>query len=156
MLVTFDEVFGAVKHNNQFIVATNSSLLIIDDRGSIIDEITTLDGLTEAPLGISLSKDGSAILRGASKYWASKNDLFNWREYTGEHPVWVTSSITLPALRQVIETNDMGRQISLERFLLDAHSGRFFGKYGVYVIDIAALLLLILSITGIWLWATRR
>jgi len=50
----------------------------------------------------------------------------------------------------------MGRQISLERFLLDAHSGRFFGKYGVYVIDIAALLLLILSITGIWLWATRR
>ena len=40
--------------------------------------------------------------------------------------------------------------------MLDAHSGRFFGKYGAYVIDAAAILLLTLAITGIWLWATRR
>ena len=50
----------------------------------------------------------------------------------------------------------MSKQINLERFLLDAHSGRVFGKYGIYVIDVAAILLLILSITGIWLWVVRR
>ena len=89
-------------------------------------------------------------------YWKGDTDLTGWSEFKGVHPKWVAPSITLPALRHVIEAHDMSRQTSLERFLLDMHSGRFFGKYGVYVIDAASVLLLILSITGIWLWVTRR
>jgi len=151
-----DDLFGAIHQDNLFIIATTNSLIVMADDGSIIDEITTLDGLAEAPLGISQSQDGAPILRGVSKYWVSTNELYEWLEYDGEHPKWVVPSITLPALRQVIEAHDMSQQISLERFLLDAHSGRVFGKYGIYVIDIAAILLMILSITGIWLWAVRR
>ncbi len=151
-----DGIFGAVQRGDEIIVATTHSLIVITGDGFINDEITTLDGLSEAPLGISLTKDGSPVVRGTSKYWVSKKNLSNWHEYEGEHPVWVIPSITLPALRQVIETHDMSQQISMERFLLDAHSGRIFGKYGVFIIDAAAVLLLILSLTGIWLWSVRR
>ncbi len=151
-----DGLFGAIQRGDQFIIATTNSLTVITHDGFIVDEITTLDGLAEAPLGISLSTDGSPIIRGISKYWVSKKDLFSWHEYQGDHPVWVTPDITLPALRQVIEAHDMSQQISMERFLLDAHSGRILGKYGVFIIDAAAILLLLLSLTGIWLWAVRR
>lgn len=153
-------IHGAVKHTdlptNEIIIATSSSLIIITSKGDIIDEITTQDGLQEAPIGIALSKNNTTVVRGINTYWESVDDLSVWQKLQGPHPHWVAPAITLPALKQVIESHDMSKQINLERFLLDAHSGRFFGKYGIYVIDIAAILLLILSITGIWLWAVRR
>ena len=151
-----EKLFGAITQNNQIIIAVTDSLIITDFEGILVDQITNLDGLIETPLGIALSKDGTTIVRGGTKYWESTDDSVNWHEYHGPHPQWVAPSITLPTLRQVIEEHDMSRQISLERFLLDAHSGRFFGKYGVYVIDAAAILLLILAITGIWLWSVRK
>lgn len=151
-----ENIYGAILSNNQILIAANSSLIVIDHSGNIVDEITTLDGLKESPLGISNSNNNLAIIRGNTQYWENKTDLYHWQEYSGPHPTWVSPSITLPALRSVIETHDMGKQISLERFLLDAHSGRVFGKYGIYIIDAAAILLLILSLTGIWLWAVRR
>ena len=151
-----EKLFGAVTNNDQIIIAVSDSLIVTDFHGNLIDQVTKLDGLKESPLGISISTKGTTVVRGGTKYWESTKDLFDWQEYNGPHPQWVAPSITLPALRQVIETHDMSRQISLERFLLDAHSGRVFGKYGIYVIDAAAILLLILSLTGIWLWSVRR
>ena len=154
--INSDSLFGAVEINNEIIIATNSALIIIDHSGNILDEITTRDGLVEAPLGIALSPTNTVVMRGVNQYWEGESPYTSWRAFEGRHPQWVAPSITLPALKQVIETKDMGYQISIERFLLDAHSGRFFGKYGVYVIDAAAILMLILAVTGIWLWFVRR
>jgi len=153
-------IYGAIKRSNhstnEIIIATSNSLIVIDNQGEIIDEVTTRDGLQEAPIGIALSNNHTTVVRGINTYWESIDDLTVWQKLQGPHPHWQAPAITLPALKQVIESHDMSKQINLERFLLDAHSGRFFGKYGIYVIDIAAILLLILSITGIWLWAVRR
>ncbi len=152
-----ESIHGAIPHsNNEFIIATSDSLLVINNKGDIVDEVTTQDGLQEAPIGIAVSKNNSTVMRGINTYWESVDDLTQWQALQGPHPRWVAPAITLPALRQVIESHDMSQQINLERFLLDAHSGRFFGKYGIYVIDIAAILLLILSVTGILLWVVRR
>lgn len=153
-------IHGAIKHstdtNSEIIIATSNSLLVIDIDGNIIDEITTQDGLQESPIGIALSENNTTVVRGINTYWESSGDLTQWQKLTGPHPHWIAPAITLPALRQVIESHDMSKQINLERFLLDAHSGRVFGKYGIYAIDVAAILLLILSVTGIWLWVVRR
>lgn len=152
-----ESIHGAISYaNNEFVIATSNSLLVINNDGGIIDEISTQDGLQEAPIGIALSKNNTTVIRGINTYWESIGDLTQWRTLQGPHPRWVAPTITLPALKQVIESHDMSLQINLERFLLDAHSGRFFGKYGIYIIDIAAILLLILSVTGIWLWVVRR
>ena len=40
--------------------------------------------------------------------------------------------------------------------LLDLHSGRIFGEYGVYLMDAAAVALLWLSGSGLWVWWQRR
>ncbi len=151
-----ENLFGAIIQDDRFIIASSNSLIIINHEGTLIDEITTLDGLAEAPLGISESSDGSTITRGQSKNWQSQNGLFNWKEYKEPHSNWISPSITPPTLQQAIEAHDISQQINLERLLLDAHSGRVFGKYGIYVIDAAAILLMVLALTGIWLWVCRR
>lgn len=46
--------------------------------------------------------------------------------------------------------------LSLERVILDIHSGRFFGQWGVYVMDAAAIMMLFLAISGFSIWAGQR
>ena len=49
-----------------------------------------------------------------------------------------------------------GNGLKLERVILDLHSGRIFGDYGVYLMDAAAIALLWLSFSGLWVWNSRR
>jgi di/tricarboxylate transporter len=151
-----ENIYGAVKLAQQIIIAVDTSLLVTDLDGNLIDEISTQDGLVEAPLGIAISNSKQLVIRGVNTYWHGDSHFTKWETLQEPHPEWSSPDITLPALRQVIEAKDMSNQISIERFILDAHSGRVFGKYGIWVIDAAAILLLILSLTGIWLWASRR
>ena len=46
--------------------------------------------------------------------------------------------------------------MNLEQILLDLHSGRLFGSFGVLVMDLAAILLVVLSITGFVAWNSSR
>jgi hypothetical protein len=42
--------------------------------------------------------------------------------------------------------------LNWERVILDAHSGRLFGNLGVWFMDIVALMLILLSVSGIYIW----
>lgn len=45
--------------------------------------------------------------------------------------------------------------LNWERVLLDAHSGRILGKAGVWIADIAGLLMLLLAFSGVMVWYKR-
>lgn len=65
-------------------------------------------------------------------------------------------AVTTPLLLEWYGINSSGRWLSLERILLDVHSGRIFGHYGPWLMDGAALMLLILAATGIIGWLRGR
>lgn len=82
----------------------------------------------------------------------------------GDGQDWVifdpdTLTLTAPAtgaqsgrLTEVVAEN---RAISWQRVILDLHSGRWFGDWGVWMMDAAAIILLLLSFSGIWMWWAR-
>ena len=61
---------------------------------------------------------------------------------------------------QYLETRDakdyLANILTLERVLLDLHSGRIMGAVGPWIMDAAAILLLVLALTGIWMWTALR
>jgi uncharacterized iron-regulated membrane protein len=61
-----------------------------------------------------------------------------------------------PGLKETLEKTYRGVGLPLERVMLDLHSGRILGRAGVYLVDTAAVLFLLLAISGVWLWARRR
>lgn len=66
-------------------------------------------------------------------------------------------AVPLPKLLQKkLKQQSPGPSISLETVILDLHSGRFFGQFGVLFIDLIGLLVCILSITGLMAWMKRR
>jgi len=49
-----------------------------------------------------------------------------------------------------------GEGLPLERIILDLHSGRIVGLAGVYFMDLVALLLIFLAVSGVITWANRK
>jgi len=48
-----------------------------------------------------------------------------------------------------------GEGLPLERVILDLHSGRLLGRIGVYPMDSAAIVILLLTFTGLGIWISR-
>ena len=46
--------------------------------------------------------------------------------------------------------------LTVERIVLDAHSGRLFGDIGVFFMDIVAVLLILLSLSGLYIWLRHK
>lgn len=152
ILQTNDALLGAI-HTQEFIVlATPVSLIMLDLEGNLVDEVSELTGLPEAPLGISKDPLGHPVLRGVNTYWKSSPELSVWQPLKGPHPQWVAPINTPEAIAQQIQDYVRSHEITLERMLLDLHSGRLFGDLGKNIMSIAALLLILLAVSGIIIW----
>ena len=81
--------------------------------------------------------------------------MMDWDVIINEDIEW-SQNITLDnAQKENLRQAFRGKGLNMERVVLDLHSGRFFGSYGIYVMDAAALALLWLSFSGIWVWWSR-
>ena len=76
-----------------------------------------------------------------------ETDKIEWSSY---NPI---NEQQLEQLRQIFR----GRGLSLERVILDLHSGRIFNDdWGIYLMDASAIIIIWLSISGTWVWYSRR
>ena len=69
--------------------------------------------------------------------------------------VFTEPQVLPEAISKAISQAYLGEGLPLERILLDLHSGRLFGKIGVYVMDSAAVLMIVLTVTGLLIWIRR-
>jgi hypothetical protein len=63
----------------------------------------------------------------------------------------------LPAVLQPrLQAASVPASLNWQRLLQDLHAGRVFGWAGQLVMDLAALLLVILALTGVIIWSRSR
>lgn len=135
----FVEQFGAVDG----LPANTQAVTVLDNRsyltiGSTSIGSTTIDSITMEfnayTLGLTVADIAPKILKDSQQ-----------------------AAMPLPKLLQKkLKEQSSGPSISLETVILDLHSGRFFGQFGVLFIDLMGLLVCILSITGLIAWMKRR
>lgn len=68
----------------------------------------------------------------------------------------VSAPLELPKIDVLPAALQRNHSISWQKIMQDLHSGRFFGDVGVFVIDVAAIILLMLALSGFWIWYSRR
>ena len=73
-----ETLVGAIDLPPYILLATQASLLLVDDKGQIIDEIGSYSGLPESPLGISSTEQGQPVIRGVNTYWKGSDELTAW------------------------------------------------------------------------------
>lgn len=130
------------------IVSTNQLSLYLTD-GSLVETLdqTSLPGPITA-LGTSLS--GALIFESGGEKFTPDDSFTTWTPVSDTHRFTPSlPSQTPDAITEEILTDFRGQGISLYRLILDLHSGRILGSFGPYLMDLAAISLIFLGITGL-------
>jgi hypothetical protein len=146
-----DDLVGATATDDFLLLLAPDALAIITRDGQLVDRLAT----PAAASAIGRSGDGVVIATTTGQF-ALSDDLLDWRALEPSADV-IWSDAGVPAAGERARLIDLwrGRVISIERVLLDAHSGRIFGSVGTWLVDIGALLVLALAASGLLL-ARRR
>ncbi len=154
----YRQLMGAVLKNDMFVVAVSDNILLLTLRGERIDRLRPGDGIPAGILQIGTDADGAIVVRTSLDHYQPDADFLHWarrgNDLTGVH--WATPSPLDPKLRSALQHHFRGEVLPVERVILDLHSGRFFGRLGPWVFDAAAALLILLSLSGTWIWLKRR
>lgn len=149
------ELRGAADTDFGVAAVAGDKLVLFTEQGRLVETLSAGQGLPEPALGIA--GDGpELVLRGRSEYWRPDGQLLHWRPHRGPHPDWNTPAEAPSDIVERVQTHNLDHRIHWERFLLDLHSGRIFGRYGWLLMDIAAVALILLACSGLWVWGQRR
>jgi hypothetical protein len=141
-----ETLVGMVSSDSFFLLGFTNGLILLSPEGDIIERI-------EKPLTkIAINSNHTVFINSNDLILSSDDALLSWQETEEKLPEWSSPVKAPAALIQQIKTLSHSNILPFERVLLDIHSGRFFGAYGVLIIDIAGILFILLAITGCWIW----
>ena len=145
---------GAVAWGDVLAIASENDLYLYLADGQLVDHVTAamLPGTPIKALGlVDTESNSSLVLKTAAGDFVSADGL-DWQTLNAAKNVSWAIQQQLPAHLHGSLVKSFGPSLPLERIVLDIHSGRFFGSYGPLVMDAAAMLLLILSFSGVWIY----
>ena len=154
----FHDLVGAVRTHDLFVVAVSDSILLLTPRGDIVERLGDEDGVPAGIRRIGIDQRQQLVAESNLDYYQADADFLKWQrlQQASQSVQWAPSGAPDPRLVLSLQQHYRGEVLPMERVVLDLHSGRFFGKAGPWVFDIAALLLMLLSLTGTWIWLKRR
>lgn len=138
------------------LVALERKLLLLDGDGRLIEQLDDGAGVPAGMRRIGLDEAGRLVIDAAHGFYLTDSDFITWQEQDTIGRVdWSTPAALPGELHAVLRHHYRGAGLSYERVLLDLHSGRILGRWGVYMIDAAAVAFVLLAVLGIWVWAAR-
>jgi len=155
LLTHQDKLQGIVQINNIIAIALQKHILLVDETGEIIElmPLTTASPI----LKIGLSNNKIALIDSQSHIYLSDTQITQWKQYHVEVPQWSTPTKLTDTQIHNLKLAYRGQGLNLERIILDLHSGRIFNSsWGIYVMDAAAVLMMFLGISGVWVWWSRK
>ena len=155
---SFQQLVRATLNKDMFVVAVSDSILLLSPRGELIDRLQRSDGIPAGILRIGSDAGGAVIVQTSLDRYQPDADFLHWSRWDNDPASvrWATPSPLDPKLKSALQHHFRGEVLPVERVILDLHSGRFFGQLGPWVFDAAAVLLILLSLSGTWIWLKRR
>lgn len=138
---------GIANPQHTLAIATAQTLQLYSYGGEFIDSLPSPAGLIEK-VGVS-EQNQLAVITDGGLFIASQ-DLLSWRNGGQETIRW---SVRHQDRAGVMPSAN--HDISWERFLLDIHSGAFFGSSGRWLSRLAAVVMILLALSGFYTWFTR-
>jgi hypothetical protein len=154
----YRDLTGALQLVDMLVVSVNNNILLLTPRGEMIERLKRTDGVPAGIEQIGIDAEGKIAVRTLHEIYQPDNDFFRWQRLdgNGNNIRWASPAPLEPRLKKLLQHHFRGEVLPVERVLLDLHSGRFFGKAGPWLFDIAAALLILLSLSGAWIWLKRR
>ena len=136
---------GAVMIAQELWLGCTNQILVLGQDGQLLESLDRFSGLK-----IPINKIGGCnnsvcvesnkqvfIVDAATVSWQPRQGVVSWVSV-------ITSDQQVPQLIPEVH--------NLQRFILEAHSGRLFGVSGVLIMDLAALAIVLLALSGCFVW----
>ena len=149
----FPQPVGLAELPGMVVVASSASLYVYGQDGVLVDRLekTALPGIPVQAIG---SGARQLVLRTAAGIFET-TDTLSWHPTPRGAIAWSAPAELSAAERErYAELLEPG--VSVQRMLQDLHSGRFAGRYGPLVVDLLAVFLALLSLSGAWLFLKPR
>lgn len=154
---TFGPLRGVAAVGPVLAAAAGGEIVLLTREGVLVERLGAVVPPPHTVERIGVDPQGRVVIAAQGRHWQADAQLLQWRPVAEPPAVrWAAPVATPQPLRETIIAEFRGSGLSLERVLLDLHSGRILGTWGIYLMDAAALALLLLAGSGTWLWARHR
>lgn len=140
---------GAVFWRDQIVAACADGLVLLTTTGEVIERIGGIYGVPQPITGLAAADH--LYLQTPDGVFRADLDAMQWSP-VAVNAKPVTPSPLPPALAEPLASQLAGAELTLERVIADIHSGRILGSAGIWLADLAALGLVFLGGSGLWLW----
>lgn len=149
------DLVGVAKAQGLLVAACAQELLLFTETGELVERLGASYGLPVPVESIGacaqevcLQVDGVII--------AADFQQLVWTQVSSTElspqSQWSQSQSLPDTYREKLLREQLGTPLAWERVMQDLHSGRIAGNVGVWVVDLAAILLLFLALSGFLLW----
>lgn len=147
---------GATAWNEMYAVAGSDDLFLFMPDGRQVDHLNSsmLPATPIERVGVITGEAhwGLVLKTGKGQYFSE--DVLSWKlldPKDNRSVVWAQEA-PLPDTLSDSLRKAFSLSLPLERVVLDLHSGRIFGRHGPLLMDLVALILMILSLSGLWIY----
>ncbi len=157
---------GAIADGEEVVIALADGVLRVDGDGRVLDRAGDVDGVPTPIERIGRASGGEIVIASASGLSTLSPDFLEvgplldvtpspGASSAGNSMGW-SARTQLPAPDDETTAAYLDGVISWERLLADLHSGRLAGGMGPWLIDASAVALILLSLSGLWLFVRTR
>jgi uncharacterized iron-regulated membrane protein len=147
-------LLGAVALPETIAVLCAGRLQLFTLAGEKLDDISESLGLPRGVDALAVEQQ-AVLLRTPASVFAFDSRTLMFSVISVSDIEWAGAALAPPALQRNLYAQYSGSGLSWERLLLDLHSGRLFGSLGVFIVDLAAIALLLIALSGVWVWVTK-
>ena len=158
-LTTGSQPLGIITGDPICVIATDTQLIYLTSHGELIEAVQSSQLPYTTLTAVGTTTDERPVLISADGNWTPDPDWLEFDRYQFAYNVNPLTTIELnEADTDALLEAFQGGGVSLYRVLLDLHSGRLFGWGGRTAMDLSAIAIIILIISGIggWLRKSRR
>ena len=149
---------GAVSTPSFIAIATPTAVLLVTPDGTLVERVDTEAYLPGDVTAIGIA--GAVLfLRGGDYLYETDENLLTFSpcvEFDVADIQWPVPSAIPQADLVILQGLYRGRGLSLERVILDLHSGKILTRVGPILMDAVGIILIALSVIGLFMWAGRN
>lgn len=152
-----ERLTGMAATEGLLVVAAGTEVFLLTASGELVERMDVTAALPAFITAVGEADGRVAVQSGNTLFRFDENLMSLQAAPRSQHSSirWSTSSAVPADELARLEDLYRGRGITVERVLVDLHSGRIFTRVGPLLMDLVAVLLIGLSVTGLMMWLRR-
>lgn len=149
---------GAITLPNYWVAACERDLFVFTYEQELLERVGQAGGLTY-PLAQIGACEALLCYQVGKKIFQMNIETLQIQPFSGSegHALQWSAPAAPPAAEAAkVRKQKHGGDLTWERVMLDIHAGRFFGRFGPWIMDAVAIMFIFLALSGVVMWLKHK